>query len=106
LPLRERGLEIARAQYSRDPAVVRQCLRDQQIDYWLLDRNAFTPKYARKSRLLRQLSLVVPTENMGVAHGGTPFLQEPPPASIAYEDERYIVLDARRLFAPDENGIR
>ncbi|MEO7724068.1 MAG: hypothetical protein ABIU29_05175 [Chthoniobacterales bacterium] len=98
LPLRERALEIARAQYSDDPAVLRRCVSDLQIDYWLLDRKAFTPKYPRKSRLLRQLRLAAPEEDLGVAHGGIPLLQKPPPASIVCQDDRYLVVDTRRLF--------
>ncbi len=101
LPLRERGLQIARAQYSDDPVTVRQCVRDQQIDFWLLDRKAFTPRYHRKSRLLRQLRLAAPGENLGVAQGKTPLLKEPPPASIVYQDARFTVVDARRYFAAD-----
>ncbi|CAN5607403.1 hypothetical protein BH18VER2_BH18VER2_00200 [soil metagenome] len=102
LPLRARGLQIARAQYSDDPAVVEQCVHDQQIDFWLLEGKAFTPKYPRKSRLLRQLRLVAPTEDLGVAHGTTPFLKNPPPDSIVYQDERFIVLDAHRLLAAEK----
>ncbi|MBA3651860.1 MAG: hypothetical protein H0W66_10380, partial [Chthoniobacterales bacterium] len=102
LPLRARGLQIARAQYSDDPAVVQQCVRDQQIDFWLLERKAFTPKYPRKSRLLRQLRLVAPAEDLGVSHGATPFLKNPPPDSIAYQDDRYIVLDAHRLLVAEK----
>ncbi|MDQ3116466.1 MAG: hypothetical protein M3Q86_07625 [Verrucomicrobiota bacterium] len=98
LPLRERGLQIARAQYSDDPALVEQCVRDQQIDFWLLERKAFTPKYHRKSRLLRHLRLVAPQEELGRAQGKTPLLKTPPPGSIVYQDARYIVVDARRLF--------
>ncbi len=97
-PLRARALQIARSQYSGDPTVLEQCIRDQQIDFWLLDRAAFTPKYPRKSRLLRQLRLAAPAEDLGVVHGKTPLLKEPPPRSIAYQDARYIVIDARVLL--------
>jgi hypothetical protein len=99
LPLRDRGLQIARAQYSADPAVLQQCVRDQQIDFWLLDRKAFSRKYWHKSRLLRQLRLSTPVEDLGVAKGAMPILQRPPPESVAYEDARFLVLDTRRLFA-------
>ncbi|MEO5754873.1 MAG: hypothetical protein ABIR38_09215 [Chthoniobacterales bacterium] len=106
LPLRARGLQIARAQYSDDPAVVQQCVRDQQIDFWLLERKAFTPKYRHHSRLLRQLRLVAPAEDLGVAHGETPFLKSSPPGAIAYQDKRYIVLDVHRLFAAKKTRSR
>ena len=98
LPLRDRGLQIARAQYSAEPAVVYQCARDQQIDFWLLDRKAFSRKYWHKSRLLRQLRLSAPGEDLGVVSGPTPVLQQPPIAAIAYQDAHYIVLGMHRLL--------
>ena len=49
LPLRDRGLQIARAQYSRRPCRPARYVRDLQIDFWLLDRKAFSRKYWHKS---------------------------------------------------------
>lgn len=97
LPLRERGLQLARAQYSPDLGVVQACVRDQQIDFWLLDRKAFSRKYSSKSRLLRQLSMSVPHEILGVVEGVRPFLEQPPPGSVVFQDAKFVVLDARRL---------
>ncbi len=107
LPLRERGLQIARAQYSADLPVLQKCLRDQQIDFWLLDRAAFARKYARKSRLLRQLQLSAPNEALGPTRGVIPFLQQPPPESIVYADSRFQVIAARSLLAlrPDQGAV-
>ncbi|MBA3543235.1 MAG: hypothetical protein H0T83_02160 [Chthoniobacterales bacterium] len=99
LPLRERGLQIARAQYSSDPAVLLRCLRDQKVDFWLLDRNAFSQNYWRHSRLLRQLRLGAPAEKLGEVRESIPFLRQPLAQSIAYQDERFVVLDAHRLLA-------
>ena len=100
LPLRERGLQMARAQYSADPGVVRQCVRDQRIDFWLLDRKAFSPSYANASRLLRQLRMSVPHEVLGAVEGVKPFLQQPPAGSVAFQNAKFVVLDARRLTSP------
>ncbi len=98
-PLRDRGLEIARAQYSADPAILRKCIRDQQIDFWLLDLSAYARDYPQKSRLLRQLRLSASDKSLGLAQGAAPLLERPPPGSIAFEDARFIVLDAHQLFA-------
>ncbi|MEO7166578.1 MAG: hypothetical protein ABI787_05350 [Spartobacteria bacterium] len=98
LPLRERGRQIARAQYTADSTVLEKCVQDQKIDFWLLDRAAFAERYWRKSRLLRQLRLSPPDDTLGIAAPGmTPLLARAPRAAIAYEDARFIVLDARRL---------
>ena len=99
LPLRDRGLQLARAQYSADLSVVQQCLRDEHIDFWLLDRDAFSHNYWHKNRLLRQLSMSVPDHAIGVVQGATPVLQRPPPESVVFEDAKFLVLDARRLLA-------
>jgi hypothetical protein len=96
LPLRARGLEIARAQYSADPAFLRQCLRDQRVDFWLLDRKAFSRHYS--SRLLRQLRLAEPGEVLGMVQGVAPLLTQPPPDSIVYQDANFLVVDTRHLF--------
>lgn len=100
LPLRDRGLQLARAQYSADPSVVQQCVRDQKIDFWLLDRSAFSPTYAQGSRLLRQLSMSVPHEVLGSVKGVTPVLQHPPQGSVAFENAKFLVIDAHRLTSP------
>jgi hypothetical protein len=76
---------------------VRECVRNQRIDFWLLDRNAFSRNYARSSRLLRQLSMSSPGEVLGAVQGVAPFLQQPPPGSVVYEDAKFVVLDAHRL---------
>jgi hypothetical protein len=95
-PLLERGLQIALAQYSADSALLRQCLRDQPIDFWLLDRKAFSRRYT--SRLLRQLRLDEPGRTIDPVPGITPLLKHPPPAAIAYQDAHFVVIDAHRLF--------
>jgi hypothetical protein len=99
LPLRARGWQIARAQYSADRAVLERCLREQQIDFWLVDRDAFSRNYGQKNRLLRQLNMATPSHRIGAAPGTIPILQRPPPGSVAYEDARFLVLDARALLA-------
>jgi hypothetical protein len=93
-PLRDRGRAIARAQYSADLSVVQRCIRDQQIDFWLLDRGAFTPEHLRANRALRQLQ-----ENLTLSENAPPFLQHPPPRCIAFSNQYFIVVDARAILA-------
>jgi hypothetical protein len=95
LPLRQRGLAIAGAQYSPDLAVVQQCIREQQIDFWLLDRGAFTSEHLRYNRVLRQLGLEIPDNFSAVA----PFLQHPPKRCVVFADPHFIVVDARAVLA-------
>jgi hypothetical protein len=103
LPLRHRGLQVALAQYTADPGVLRRCVRDQQIDFWLLDRKAFSLKYT--SRLLRQLRLADSGEVLGVGRGVTPLLERAPAQAIVYRDARFIVIDAGRLLSAPLSGV-
>ena len=98
LPLRERALQIARAQDSADPSFVEKVVRDEKVDFWLLDSRAFTRDYWQRSRLLRQLRLVYPALNLGPPRPTASFLQHPPPGSIAYQDRQFVVIDTHRLF--------
>jgi len=94
LPLRDRGLAIARAQYSPDLAVVQQCIRDQGIDFWLLDRGAFTAEHVHANRALRQLR-----ETITLSDRTPPFLQHPPPECVAFANPQFVVVDARAVLA-------
>ncbi len=93
-PLRRRGAAIARAQYSPDLATVQQCIREQHIDFWLLDRGAFTPQHLLYNRVLRQLRLKIP-DNPSVA----PFLEHPPARCVVFADAHFVVVDARAVLA-------
>ena len=95
LPLRQRGLAIASAQYSPDLAVVQRCIREQHIDFWLLDRGAFTPEHLRYNRVLRQLGLKIPDSSSASA----PFLENPPRSCVVFSDPHFIVVDARAVLA-------
>jgi hypothetical protein len=95
LPLRQRGLAIASAQYSSDLAVVQQCIREQHIDFWLLDRGAFTPEHIHYNRVLRQLRLKIPDSSSA----SSPFLQYPPPRCVVFSDPHFVVVDARAVLA-------
>lgn len=92
LPLRQRGVELVQAQYSGDLAVVQHCLRQQQISFWLLDRTAFTTGYAQNNRLRRQVGEPVPTVLSA-------WMEHPPPHCVAFQDRRFVVLDARAVLA-------
>ena len=94
LPLRDRALAIARAQYSSELAVVQQCIRDQRIDFWLLDRGAFTAEHVHVNRALRQLR-----ETITLSERIPPFLQHPPPECVVFADPQFIVVDAHAILA-------
>lgn len=51
---RQRTLDLIQAQYSQDLAEVQQFIQKYNIDFWLIEQNAFTPEYLTSDRWLRQ----------------------------------------------------
>jgi hypothetical protein len=51
---RQRTIDLIRAQYSQDVAEVKNLLRTYGVDFWLLERTAFTPEYLAKDKWIRQ----------------------------------------------------
>jgi hypothetical protein len=94
LPLRDRGVTIARAQYSSDLAVIQQCIREQRIDFWLLDRGAFTAEHLHDNRALRQLR-----ETIALSERAPPFLQHPPSKCVVFASPQFVVIDAHAVLA-------
>jgi hypothetical protein len=43
--IRQRTIDLINAQYSPDPEQVRSFIQKYEVDFWLLDRDAFTPEY-------------------------------------------------------------
>ncbi|NJL55342.1 hypothetical protein HC928_09280 [bacterium] len=43
--LRDRAIALVEAQYSLDPAILKEFIQTYNVDFWLLDRDAFTPAY-------------------------------------------------------------
>ena len=52
--IQQRTLDLIHAQYSPNLAVVKNFIQQYGVDFWLLDREAFTPEYLIKSRWLRK----------------------------------------------------
>jgi hypothetical protein len=46
--MRDRIVKVLDAQYSADAKALESAIRDYEIDYWLVDRAAFTPRYLSK----------------------------------------------------------
>jgi hypothetical protein len=97
LPLRDRGVQMAKAQYSGSILEIETFLQDQAIDLWILDRNAFSKNYAKSSRLFRQLGGPVSQPNFRNSSGVPSLLEDPPDDAIVYQDGKFQVLDAHRL---------
>ena len=52
--IRQRVRELIKAQYSTDPETIKQFIQKYQINFWLLDKNAFTINYLKNNPWLMQ----------------------------------------------------
>ncbi len=97
--IRDRIRRLIEAQYSADPALVQQFISDYGVTHWLLDRNAFGPRYLENNSLVQQFPEFAPAANAA----GTPALQQTVrrKACVAFRDDRYIVLGAACLQESD-----
>lgn len=50
----QRATDLVRAQYSQDLAAVENVIQKYGVDFWLIDRTAFTPEYLLRHRWLAQ----------------------------------------------------
>lgn len=92
--IRQRVTDLMQAQYSPRLRDVKQVIEQYGIDFFLVERKAFTPDYIRTSRWLRQYK---PQAEDAIAH-----LQGPRKPALArlmrrcstFETENFVVLDA------------
>ena len=98
--IRQRSLDLIEAQYSPDPAPVRQAIQAYGIDFWLLDRAAFTHEYLLDKSWLQSFQ---PAFGQALAR-----LEQKPVLALAkltkkcsvFENERLILLKASCLSQP------
>jgi hypothetical protein len=53
LPMRQRTIDLLKAQYSESLEPAKNLIRQYQVTHWLIDSNAFTPSYLESYRWLR-----------------------------------------------------
>jgi hypothetical protein len=53
LPMRQRTIDLLKAQYSSSLEPVKKLIRQYQVTHWLIDTDAFTPSYLENYRWLR-----------------------------------------------------
>lgn len=95
---RERSIDLIRAQYSSDLNQVREFTQKYGIDFWLLDRDAFTPAYLATKPWIQQYQPDATNAATTLKQGTVPVLQ----ASVgrcsrfetASEESSLVVLDA------------
>lgn len=99
---RQRTEAVIEAQYSPDSAPVRELVAKYGIDFWLLDRNAFTPGYFEENEWLDEyktkkftqdeLVMTVRRSLETIERGETPALSRLAERCTVWEDDKFVVL--------------
>jgi hypothetical protein len=90
---RQRTIELIQAQYSQDLSDVQKLIQKYRIDFWLLDRSAFTPDYVASDRWIQQYQPQA-TQAIAQMKQGLPALSKITDRCSVFATENLVVLQA------------
>lgn len=96
---RERATNLVRAQYSPSSAEVKQFIDQYQIDFWLVETNAFSPEYLEGDRWRRQYEPAVGEAVAAMQRGEVPFLQQVGDRCTVASDPRFVLVSSECLVS-------
>lgn len=88
-----RSLDLIQAQYTPSLDALKQFIQQQQVDFWLLQRNAFRPGYFRLNPSLVEYADRIGDLPTQIENGVVPALSRIPRRCIGYEDQTYRIID-------------
>lgn len=91
---RQRTVDLIRAQYNVDLAQVQNFIQTYGVDYWLLDRAAFTPEYVANHNWLRQYQPAATEALVKLQQGKLLALSRVMKRCSVFETEGLVVLKA------------
>jgi hypothetical protein len=94
LPFRERGRRLAEAQYTTDPSLLRRFLRDFPVDYWLIDKRAFTARAINSAWWARQFPDAYAAAGRALAAGTPPVLLSLASSCAVLRDDQLVLISA------------
>lgn len=90
---RQRSLDLIQAQYSQDLTDAQQLIQKYGIDFWLLEKNAFTPEYIASDRWIQQFQPLAADAVQQLQ--GIPALSHISPHCTVFEVDNFVVLQAK-----------
>lgn len=90
---RQRTIELIQAQYSQDLTDVQKLIQKYGIDFWLLDRAAFTPEYVASDRWIQQYQPLA-TQVIAQMQQGVPALSKITESCSVFATKGLVVLPA------------
>lgn len=91
---RQRSIDLIRAQYTQDASQVRDFVNKYGIDFWLVDREAFTPEYFESESWLQQYQPVASEAIASLQRGTVPLVQQAIDRCQSFSNEQMVVLKA------------
>ena len=96
--IRQRSSALVRAQYSPNLIFAQQLIQEYEIDFWLLDRAAFTPGYLTDKRWLQSFQPAFQDSLTNLEHGVKPALETLSKRCSIFESESMVLLKARCIL--------
>lgn len=106
--IRQRAIDVVRAHYSVDLAIVQQAIVQYGIDYWVVRRDDFTRDYLQENYWLEKMEesrmqddpLVSAIDDVftSLENGEVPALATMRDRCLALASDRYLVLDAQCIL--------
>lgn len=103
-PFQQRMVDLIRAQYSPGLPKVKQLIRQYGIDFWLLDRQAFSPDYLEQS-WFKQYPDAVKAANRVLKQGKEPALARSRQVCAVFQNQEFVVLEAGCLLQQTEEEL-
>ena len=93
--IRQRAMDLLEAQYSENPSLVSQFMQTYDVDFWLLDRDAFEADYITENKWLRQFQPVAEESAANLEQGATPVLEQTIPTCSVLDVNNWIILESQ-----------
>lgn len=92
--IRRRAIDLINAQYSPDLSELRGFIQKYGIDFFLVDRHAFTPDYVASDKLMLMYQPAANEAMRGLERGDVPALSTLMQKCSGFEDDDFIVVKA------------
>ncbi|MEO1296051.1 MAG: hypothetical protein AAFW75_09650, partial [Cyanobacteria bacterium J06636_16] len=91
--IRQRAVDLLVAQYSEDPSSVSRFIQNYDVDFWLLDKDAFDSEYISENNWLRQFQPVAEASASSLEQGAVPVLEQAIPSCTVLDAGDWIILE-------------
>jgi hypothetical protein len=93
-PMRQRTIDLLTAQYSPQLAPARRLIQTYGVDFWLVDRKAFQPRYLTEMTWLRSFQPAFRRAIATLKQGTVPAIAQLLDRCAVFESKSAVVLDA------------